>query len=427
MADTVQVVTELKQHVMSVIERNRDELVGLVGELVRIPSLPGEEAEVATFLHKRVRQMGFEAELLEMRDRDLPAPGRPGVAAYVRGTGGGYTLMFNGHLDTEPVSPAYADSGEDPFSGRVEDGKVFGIGTMNMKAAVTCYFFAMKAVVEAGFRLRGDVIIAAVPAELNGGAGTRYFMETGLRPDMVINGEASELGIITSSAGIVNVRLVLHGQPTHMAFPDKGRSVVEDLQFLLAALPDLQINYDRTRFQGKLEPKVNVGHVNGGYEYRAGLFMDSCQLVLNVRGPKGVEPGTLRHDFAVFLDMLRQRRPGLDISCSILNPIPRFMPPFHVSQNEYIVRAVHEAHQQVTGRAPSYAMTYAGVDAGTIQHWYGVPGVVYGPAGATGSFTPPETVEIAQLMTATKTYALAALDVCSHQRGELDGKIGVPT
>lgn len=427
MADTAQVARDLQQQVMALIERDQDELVGLVSELVRIPSLPGAEAEVATFLHRRVRQLGFEAELLEMRDRDVPAPGRPGVAAWVHGQGDGYSLMFNGHLDTEPVSPAYADSGEDPFSGRVEDGKVFGIGTMNMKAAVTCYFFALKAVVEAGFQPRGDLIVAAVPAELNGGAGTRYFMESGLRPDMVINGEASELGIITASTGIVNVRLVLRGRPTHMAFPDKGRSVVEDLQFVLAALPDLEIAYDRERFKGRLEPKANVGYINGGYEYRAGLFMDSCQLVLNVRGPKGVGPETLRRDFADFVNRLRSRRPGLDISCSILNPIPRFMPPFHVSPDEFIVRAVHEAHERVTGRPPAYAMTYAGVDAGTIQHWYGVPGVVYGPAGATGSFTPPETVEIAELMTAAKTYALAALDVGSRRRGELDGRLGVAT
>ena len=418
--------TAMQEEVQARIDNDRDALVDLVSELVRIPSLPGDEVSVAQHLNRRVREWGFETELLEMRDRGVSAPGRPGVVAQVRGTGDGYTLMFNGHLDTEPVSPAYAASGEDPFSGRVEDGKVFGIGTMNMKAAVACFFFAIRALLASGFRPRGDVIIAAVPAELNGGAGTRYLMESGIRADMAINGEASELGIITASAGIVNVRLTLRGTPTHMAFPDKGRSVVEDLQFILSSLPSLEIRFDRGKFGTALEPKVNVGFIKGGYEFRAGLFMDSCELVLNIRGPKGVAPDTLREDLGQFLDGLRQVRPGLDISCSVLNPIPRFMPPLHVSPEEFIVRAVHDAHEAVTGRAPKYSMTYAGVDAGTLQHLWGIPGVVYGPAGATGSFTPPEFVEIAELLTASKTYALAALNVTSRRRGELDGQIGVP-
>lgn len=420
-------LTDLQGRVLALIERDRDSLVKLVSAMVRIPSLPGDEASVALFLHRRARELGFETELLELRDRDIPAPGRPGVTSFIRGSGDGYTLMFNGHLDTEPVSPAYADSGEDPFSGRVENGCIYGIGTMNMKAAVAAYFFAGKALVEAGFRPRGDIILAAVPAELNGGAGTRYLVESGLRPDLCVNGEASDLSVITSSAGIVNVRLILRGRPTHMAFPDKGRSVVDDLRFLLESLSDFEITYDRSRFGGKLDPRVNVGFIQGGYEYRAGLFMDSCELVLNVRGPAGVTPETLRRDLYIFLERLRERRPGLDISYSMLNPIPRFMPAFHVSQEEYIVQAVHTAHELLTGRPPAYATTYAGVDAGTLQHWWGIPSVVYGPAGASGSFTPPEMVSIDDLVTATQTYALVALDVGRRRRGELDGRLRMPT
>ncbi|MGH7863030.1 MAG: M20/M25/M40 family metallo-hydrolase, partial [Candidatus Dormibacteraceae bacterium] len=134
---------------------------------------------VARHLYRRARQLGLAAELLELRDRDVPAPGRPGVLVVVRGGGAGYNLMFNGHSDTEPVSPAYADLGEEPFSGRVAGG-IYGIGTMNTRTAVAAYFGAVDALLETGFEPIGGIIIAAAPAELNGGAGTRYFMETGL-------------------------------------------------------------------------------------------------------------------------------------------------------------------------------------------------------------------------------------------------------
>lgn len=418
--------SQVQSAVLRAVDSHRDGLVALVSELVRIPSLPGEEAAVARHLHRRALELGFAADLLELRDRDVPAPGRPGVLAVVPGSGGGHSLMFNGHLDTEPVSPTYADSGEDPFSGRVEDGRIYGIGTMNMKSAVAAYFYATRALLDAGVEPLGDIVIAAVPAELNGGAGTRYFMETGVHADMCINGEASELRVITASTGIVNVRLRLTGQPTHMAFPDKGRSVLDDLRFLLDRLPDLEITFNRDRYAGLLEPRWNLGYINGGYEYRAGLFLDSCEVVLNVRGPRGVTPGSVKTDFKRFVERLREERPGIELAFSVLNPIPRYMPPFHVSRDEYVVDAVARAHQEVTGRQPEYATTYAGVDAGNLQYWWNIPSVVYGPAGASGSFTPPETVEIEELMTAARVYALAALDVTSRRRGELEGRLNLP-
>ncbi|MGH7863029.1 MAG: hypothetical protein ACREOS_12420 [Candidatus Dormibacteraceae bacterium] len=81
--------------------------------------------------------------------------------------------------------------------------------------------------------------------------------------------------MITATAGITNVRVVLTGQPTHMAFPDKGRSVLDDLRYLLDALPHLEISFDRRRYGDGLEPRWTVGYINGGYEYRAGLFLGS--------------------------------------------------------------------------------------------------------------------------------------------------------
>jgi acetylornithine deacetylase len=419
-------LTDTEEAVVRAVDSHREDLVQLVSELVQIPSLPGDEAVVAQHLHRRAREMGFAAEMLELRDRDVAAPGRPGVLAIVGGKEGGYSLMFNGHLDTEPVSPTYAGSGEDPFSGRVEGGRIYGIGTMNMKSAVAAYFYAVRSLLDTGYEPHGDIVIAAVPAELNGGAGTRYFMESGVQADMCINGEASELRLITASTGIVNVRLVLTGQPTHMAFPDKGRSVVDDLRFLLDRLAGLEITYDRGRYGGKLEPRLNLGYINGGYEYRAGLFLDRCEVVINVRGPRGVTPGTVKADVSRFVERLATERPGIELAFSVLNPIPRFMPPFHVNPDEYVVQAVARAHREVTGREAEYATTYAGVDAGTLQYWWDIPSVVYGPAGASGSFTPPETVEIEELMIAARVYALAALDVTSQPRGKLEGRLNLP-
>lgn len=419
-------MVELQRSILAQIDAEKDELVRLVSDLVKVPSLPGQEKDVAFFLAKRARAMGFDPEMLELRDTDIPAPGRPGLLWTLKGSGEGYTLMFNGHLDTEPVSPAYADSAEDPFSGRIADGRIYGIGTMNMKAGVAAYIYAAKAIKDAGVPLKGNILVTAVPAELNGGAGTRYFLECGIVPDLAINAEASQLTVTVASAGVVNVRLVLKGYPTHIAFPEKGRSVIPQLAHVIEGLTSLKISYDENLYRGFLEPKLNVGYVNGGYEYRAGLFMDRCTLVINVRGPVGVTPATVKRDFETWVAQLKAADPGLDIEVSVLNPVPRYMPPFHVSTEEYVVQAMARAHEVVTGKTPQYTATLAGLDTGNLQYWRNVPSVVYGPAGASGSFTPPEYVEIEEVVIAAKAYALAALDIATKTREEIGDRYRVP-
>jgi acetylornithine deacetylase/succinyl-diaminopimelate desuccinylase-like protein len=96
----------------------------------------GNETPVALFLARECERLGFEVELLEVKGYNVPAPGRPNVVFRLKGTGEGPTLMYNGHLDTEPIPPGYDEIGEDPLSGRIDDdGFIYGVGKINMKAS----------------------------------------------------------------------------------------------------------------------------------------------------------------------------------------------------------------------------------------------------------------------------------------------------
>jgi acetylornithine deacetylase/succinyl-diaminopimelate desuccinylase-like protein len=137
-------------------------------------------------------------------------------------------------------------------------------------------------------------------------------------------------------------------------------------------------------------------------------------------------PATVKRDVERWLAALKQEDPKLDARVSVLNPVPRFMPPYHVSNDEYVVRAVARGYEQVTGKLPRYKADYGAADSGNLQYFHNIPCIVFGPAGATGSFTPPEYCEIEEIVTAAKVYALAALDITTKTREEIGDRYRVP-
>src|SRR5437899_3402503 len=97
---------------------------------------------------------------LDLETELTPVPGgRVNAVGRLRGAGGGKSLLFNGHVDTNPVTEGWT---VDPWAGKVDDNFIYGIGVSNMKAGDAAYFCALRTLVEAGVKLRGDVILTSV-------------------------------------------------------------------------------------------------------------------------------------------------------------------------------------------------------------------------------------------------------------------------
>ena len=134
-------------------------LVALAGDLIRIPSFSPDETPAALFLEEFFRQRGYDVDLQEIE------PGRFQTIATLRGTGGGRSLMLNGHLD---VNSLKLGARRDPFTPTVEGDRLYGHGGENMKGGVATMITAAEAIRTAGIRLRGDVVIACVVGETQG-------------------------------------------------------------------------------------------------------------------------------------------------------------------------------------------------------------------------------------------------------------------
>jgi len=169
----------------------RDEQVGTLVDLVRIPSVVGTAAEVGIVRHVADLLDGFEVDLWPIPVADLVArpdfPGMEvtrreawGLVARLPGVGGGRSLMLNGHLDVVPPGDPGAWS-DDPYSGRLVDGHVYGRGACDMKGGVVAALAAIRALRDGGVRLAGDVLFAAVVGEEDGGLGTYAALHRGMQ------------------------------------------------------------------------------------------------------------------------------------------------------------------------------------------------------------------------------------------------------
>src|SRR5882672_8275159 len=166
------------------------------------------ERELAGFMAQQMRELGLAAELTPVEGRRVNAVGR------WRGTGGGKSLLFNGHIDTNPVSEGWT---VDPWGGKVDDKFIYGIGVSNMKSGDAAYFCALKTLIDAGVKLKGDVILTFVVGELQGGIGTVALIQQGWRADYFVNSEPTDLQALTMHAAAFVFTVELVGDTRHLS------------------------------------------------------------------------------------------------------------------------------------------------------------------------------------------------------------------
>lgn len=370
----------------------------------------GERALAARMVEE-MAALGLEAEL-------TPVPGdRVNAVGRLRGAGGGRSLLFNGHLDTNPATEGWT---VDPWGGKVDDRFIYGIGVSNMKAGDAAYLCAVKALRRAGLRLKGDVILTFVVGELQGGVGTRSLMEQGLRADYFINSEPTDLAALTMHAAAFTFVIELVGDTRHLS---KREQAVD----AIVAACDLVPRLNAMTFSGARSPehaginRVHVGVLHGAlgrelHDWRPPQVADFVRIKGSGRyAPGQTEAGALA-DLRAELDRLEARFPGLRATLNTENAgghLP--MPAFEVRPDSPIVTALNRAYRRVRGaEQPTGAITppgYYGTDAGHLSRLGGMEGIVCGPGGRYNTM-PDERVDIPDYLDMVRIYLLAMLEIC---------------
>ena len=394
-------------------------IVDLAGELIKIPSFKLEETPVATFLADFFGSRGYKVDLQDVE------PGRFQTIATLEGTGGGPSLMLNGHTDINSLTRRWR---RDPWVPVVEGDRLYGHGVQNMTGGLASIIMAAEAVRQSGVRLKGDLVVACVVGETQGGEGTHFLMESGFRTDMAVVAEPFGVGnLITVHSGIVHMAIHTYGVTGHIRQPQGTVNAVEKMTRVIDALGRVEFTYQPRADMPDL-PKLNVGSVIGGLgeDYilvEPPYIPDLCTIIVDVHFVPGQTVVGIVADIRRVLDPLQAGDPELSYEIEI--PPPEsfkgrrrlVMDPLDVPRDAGIVQAVARCHREVTGEPPKaigavLPFSYTAND--TCHLWNaGIPCLLYGPAVVRGGDGEDDScVIISEMVQCAKVLALTALDVC---------------
>lgn len=417
---------ELTAAIIAKASELREALVEDVRELVRIPSLTGDEGAAQEAVERQMRRLGLAIDRWEPDPTEL-APyaehigefetlaGRPNVVGTWTGAGGGRSIILNAHIDTVEAG----DSGRwahDPFGGEVIGDRLYGRGSCDMKAGLVANLYAIRILQELCIRLRGDVIAESVISEEDGGAGALAAILRGHRADAVIITEPTELAILPAQGGSLMFRIRVPGRSAHAAVRDEGVSAIEKASVIFAGLNEFERErnaaIDHPLYAGIANKiPINVGTM------RAGAWPSSVPEFAELEGRAGLVPG---EDLVSFGQEFIERVAAIAASDSWLREHPPVVElltgqfaPADVAVDAPILTTLRAAHRASTGGAsPVVTASTYGADMRHFIHAGGMPCVMYGPGDVRVAHYTDEFVPIGEVVTVAATLAIALVDWC---------------
>ncbi len=402
------------------------ELVDLASALIRIPSFKTEETPVALFLEEYFRPRGYDVDLQEIE------PGRLQTIATLRGTGGGASLMLNGHTDINALTRRWT---RDPWTPTLEGDRLYGHGVQNMKGGLASIIMTAEAIRRSGVRLAGDLVVACVAGETQGGEGTHYLMEHGLRTDAAVVAEPFGAdNLVTVHSGIVHMAIHTYGVTGHIGRLEGTVNAVHTMTGVIGALQRVQFRHT-PRPDLPAFPRLNVGSILGGrgpsYVLVEPPYVpDVCTILVDVHFVPGMTVDGIVADIRRALDAVAARDPELRYEIEIPPPAHfkgrrrLVMDPFDIPIDAPIVQAVARSYRTVNGQEPKaigavLPHSYSADD--TCHLWKaGIPCLLYGPATIRGSADEDDAcVLVSEMEKVTRVLAVTALDVCQRKPAEL--------
>jgi acetylornithine deacetylase len=390
---------------------NDDRLLGDLGG--------GQSTRMAT---KWMDEMGFswkEIPNLQAHPRYFPGRNydhRPNVLARRKGRGGGKSLLLSGHIDTVPLG--VQPWKHDPFRATIEKGRLYGLGSYDMKSGIAVMLGVMSTLNELGVTLKGDLLAETVVDEEFGGVnGTLAGRVRGDNADAVIITEPSNLAIHNGGRGGMVVNFALTG-PEGIIFANEEPG--HAIRMLAHFLKWVDIFRQRRRAKvpgwvgGPLDPvPVWVTKVSaGGWGTNVPITVPAeARVELYYQLMPGEEEVKVKEELFAWLDeMVADKLNDFAGRPSLTFPY-RFLPASEIPIDSPIIQALNRCVQRVTGSAAEVRPLPAPSDLFTVQRDFNLQGIHFGPRGG-GAHAADEYVELEDLITVIKAITLLALDWC---------------
>jgi len=385
------------------------------------PNLPGDERAIAGVITDALEERGLPAPLTIAKD-----PERPNLLSTIDFGAGGSHLCLCGHMDTKPVGSAEWDT--DPFEATVEDGRLYGLGACDMKAA-------LAAIIEATGSLhdvqRGRMSLLFTADEENKALhGARFLAETqALEADAIVIGEPGGIDddwdhLHLVSRGLANFTVKVFGDQGHSSLSDQKPMVNASLN-MARLLVELAEGFKPSSPKHSLVPKgptINPGvKVSGGVNF--GVFPGQADFSVDVRTLPGMERRRFEAELETWLEEKTNNIPGLRAHIEFEPDPGGWLPATEVPGDAPVVGATAEALNEVLGHVPPTAAFPGTTDAAWLQGVAGIPTLpAVGPGLLERAHRANEFVSLAALDEAPLIYAGIARRFCAQEHNGAGSK-----
>jgi succinyl-diaminopimelate desuccinylase len=373
------------------------DLIELLQALVRIPSPnpPGDSRAIAAFIADTMQQAGC-------RVQTLVPPNKPEAPSVIAALGqGDPVIMLHAHIDTVPIAESEAAHWHvDPYAAVIEDGKMYGKGSVDDKAPLAAMMTAMLHVAPRAAALQGTlVLVAAAEEETGGRLGTLWLAESGHLPlsDFIIVGEQTDNRVATAHKGVVRATVRSAGRSVHATNPDRGVNAITAMARAVLALEQYHRALAQRSHPIAGSPTCNVGVIQGGST--ANAVPDSCTVQLDRRMIPGENPADVQRELT---DVIA----GVDAAPAQLT-VEQFQVSnwFSSTVETPLAQQFLSCVQQVLNGHPGPVGYLPGSDA---KHLTGVTRgemIIFGPGSYEVAHAYDEFVEVNALR---QTYAILA-------------------
>jgi acetylornithine deacetylase/succinyl-diaminopimelate desuccinylase family protein len=374
--------------------------VEIAQDLIRIPSVTGSEDAVVAYLEEFLRARGFSVEI------------QPGanVVARLGHRGGRPSIILCGHHDVVPVGDL-RNWTVDPFGGQIRDGQVWGRGAADAKGPLAAFLAAIDTLTREALPDAAELIVVSVREETNDLAqrGIIHVLERGLRADVALVGEPTQLELCLGHRGRVDFAVETWGRTAHGSTPQHGVNAILHMTEVVRDLVAMRLP-DRA----PLGPgSQNVGVIRGGIQ--TNVVPDRCRIEVDRRITGGETPDSVRAEVEAVLAAVRRRVPGLEASVEVLVGYE----PSVIPATDPLVELAAEVTAAVRGVAPRRYHMQAHTDQEWLVNLAGIPSLVLAPGDMALAHTPNEHAPVAELEAGAEIYTRLV-------RAVLDGALTGP-
>ena len=382
-------------------KERENQVVELCRKLIMKQSYSGQEDGVAGALEEALKELGFDSVNVDKYGN---------VIGCIKGKRPGKKLLFDGHIDTVPVTDE-TEWKYPPFAAEIHDGKIYGRGTSDMKGAVAAFVSAAANFAQDTDRdFAGELYVAGVVhEECFEGVAAREISKA-VCPDYVVIGEASTLNLKVGQRGRGEIVVETFGKPCHSANPEKGINAVYKMAKVIEAIRTLEPSHHPVLGDGILE----LTDIKSAPYPGASVVPEYCRATYDRRLLVGETKESVLEPLQKLMDQLMAEDPQLKVKvsyavgeeqCYTGNKIQgeRFFPGWLYDENEAFVQDVKKELEDM-GYTPSITQYNFCTNGSHYAGEAGIKTFGLGPSQENLAHTVNEYIEIDQLTKVTDCY-----------------------